>query len=345
MTIHSAEVDLTTYKFFDFVDTIQVSETKSNLGPQQFDCIQTCDSNKVESAAQLNSLTDNHILTFLHRPFGRPNTIINDDRGWLFLERITIAIKAAAAEQSQFDDIVVSNSKKLRIQIYKWSERLRDAASKQKNEPRALSDLLNHFDDVLKTKLFSFSSDEDVVRGLMKKLVNQFANDWKGEVEKQKSMGKRAREILLRWGCFSEDYVERAGFLESGDRTLNWSQTMLRLVCIGMVAPLLAMLLFTFEVTTDPSEDEFIRSLWFGLVTALVPVLFGAPFRNEFAQIPYGKHNVLCILALAVDHALVSCTFMCLNVSLLLVSNSHIIAQFSFEPYLEFQLFPWSTFV
>jgi len=345
MTIHSAEVDLTTYEFFDFVDTIQVSETKSNIGPQQFDCIQTCDSNKVESAAQLNSLTDNHILTFLHRPFGRPNTIINDDRGWLFLERITIAIKAAAAEQSQFDDIVVSNSKTLRIQIYKWSERLRDAASKQKNEPRALSDLLNHFDDVLKTKLFSFSSDEDVVRGLMKKLVNQFANDWKGEVEKQKSMGKRAREILLRWGCFSEDYVERAGFLESGDKTLNWSQTMFRLVCIGMVALLLAMLLFTFEVTTDPSEDEFIRSLWFGCVTALIPVLFGAPFRNEFAQIPYGKHNVLDVLSIVIDHALVSCTFKCLNASRLLVSNSHTIVQFSFEPYLEFQLFPWSTFV
>jgi hypothetical protein len=345
MTIHSSEVDLTTYKFFDFADTIQVSETKSNVGPQQFDCIQTCDSNKVESAAQLNSLTDNHILTFLHRPFGRPNTVVNDDRGWLFLERITIAIKAAAAEQSQFDDIVVSNSKKLRIQIYKWSERLRDAASKQKNEPRVLSDLLNHFDGVLKTKLFSFSSDEDVVRGLMKKLVNQFANDWKGEVEKQKSMGKRAREILLRWGCFSEDYVERAGFLESGERTLGWSETMCRLVCIGVFPPLLAVLPFTFEITSDPSEDEFARSLWFGLVTAVAPVLFGTPLMNEFAQIPYGKHNVLGILTYAIDHAFVSCTFMCLNASLLLVSNSRIIPQFSFEPYLEFRLFPWSTFV
>ena len=44
-------------------------------------------------------------------------------------------------------------------------------------------------------------------------LINQFTNDWKGEVEKQKTMSKRAREILLRWGCFSEDYVERAELL------------------------------------------------------------------------------------------------------------------------------------
>jgi hypothetical protein len=87
-------------------------------------------------------------------------------------------------------------------------------------------------------------------------------------------------------------------------------------VCIGMVAPSLAILPFAFEVTTDPSGDEFVRSLWFGFVTAVAPILFGAPFRNEFAQIPYGKHNVLDVLALAVDHALVSCTFKCLNVSL-----------------------------
>jgi hypothetical protein len=330
MTIHSAEVDLSTYKFFDFVDTIQVSETKSNNGPQQFDCIQTCDLNKVDSASQLNSLTDTHILTYLYRPFGRPNTIINDDRGWLFLERITIAIKAAAAEQSQFDDIVVSNSEKLRIQIYKWSGRLRDAASKQKTEPRALSDLLNHFDDVLKTKLFSFSSDEDVVRGLMKKLVNQFANDWKGEAEKQLSMGKRARELLLRWGCFSEDYVECAGFLESGERRLNWSQTMLRLVCIGVFAPSLAIIPFTFEVTTDPSEDEFVRTLWFGCVTAVIPILFGTPLKKEFARVPYGGYNVLYVVFISIDHALVSCTLRRFALSLIsLQTSTHVHHSFS----------------
>ena len=208
MTVHTAVVNLSEYKFFDFVDTIQVSETTSKSRPQQFDCIQTCDSIKVKSSEELHKLNSTHTLTYLHRPFGRPNTIINNDRGWLFLERITIAIKAAAAEKSQFDDIVVSNSEELRLQIYKWSERLRDAASKQLCEPQALQNLLNRFDDKLKTKRFSFSCDEDVVRGLMKKLVHQFANDWKGEAEKQKSMSKRAKEILLRWGEFSDQYVE-----------------------------------------------------------------------------------------------------------------------------------------
>jgi hypothetical protein len=85
MTVHSAIANLSEYKFFDFVDTIQVSETSSNSAPQKSDCILTCDSTKINSASQLNALTDTHTLTYLHRPFGRPNTIINNDRGWLFL--------------------------------------------------------------------------------------------------------------------------------------------------------------------------------------------------------------------------------------------------------------------
>ena len=180
MTIRSAKVDLSQYKFFDFVDTVQVSETNSKLGPQQHDCIQTCDSNSDISAIQLNKLNGIHTLTYLNRPFGRPNTIINDDRGWLFLERITIAAKAAAADESQFDDIVVSNSNTLRVKIYKWTKQLREAARKLKKEPHSIRNLLNDFDKELKTKRFSFSSDESVVRDLMTKLIDQFANDWHG---------------------------------------------------------------------------------------------------------------------------------------------------------------------
>ena len=199
---------------------------------------------------------------------------------------------------------------------------------------------MNHFDGILKTKKFSFTSDEIIVRGLMKKLVNQFANDWKGEVEKQKSMGKRAREMLLRWGCFSEDYVDRAGFLESADKTLSWSHAILRLVCIGVLAPSLAILPFAFEVTSDPSEDEFVRTLWFGLVTAVIPILFGSPLRHEFARIPYGKHDILFITFLTLNHALVLCTlcvFECISRVLLKLTH---IPQIAFELYLEFQLFP-----
>ena len=41
MTVHSANVDLAMYTFFDFIDTIQVGETTSKIGPQQSECILT----------------------------------------------------------------------------------------------------------------------------------------------------------------------------------------------------------------------------------------------------------------------------------------------------------------
>ena len=272
MTIHSAVVDLSTYKFFDFVDTVQVSETTSKNGPQQLDCIETCDSSTVNSASQLNSLTDTHTLTYLYRPFGRPNTIINDDRGWLFLERITIAVKAAAADKSQFDDIVVSNSEKLRTQIFVWTEQLREAARKQKKTPRALRDLLEDFDKELQSKLFSFTSDESVVRELMTKLINQFAHDWKGEVEKQISMSKRAREILLRWGCFSEDYVERAELLCESQNVKSRRSCIFLSVVVGVFVPVISVCPFLISLEEDgedPTQETFsllVSSIWMGVL-------------------------------------------------------------------------------
>jgi len=286
MTIHSADVNLTTYKFFDFVDTIQVSETKSKTGPQQNDCIQTCNGIDVKSAKELNSLADMHTLTYIHRPFGRPNTIINDDRGWLFLERITVAIKAAAAEPSQFDDIVVSNSDQLCLQIYNWSERLRDAASKQKTNSRALRDLLEHFDSVLGGKCFSFTSDETVVRKLMTKLIHQFASDWKGETAKQVSMAKRAREILLRWGAFSPQYVEKAGFVQDKKFQGGTRRLILHFVAIFVCAPALGALPFLFEISSDPSEDFVLTAIWEVCTFCSITVLIHMLMRHGFANIP-----------------------------------------------------------
>ncbi len=193
----------------------------------------------------------------------------------MFLERITIAIKAAAADKSQFDDIVVSNSEKLRTKIFLWTEQLRKAARKQKVKPRALRDLLQDFDEELKRKLFSFASDKDTVRSLMIKLVNQFTDDWKGEVEKQISMSRRAREILLRWGSFSEDYVERAELLcdleeNDGKRT----SCVLLGVMVGAVAPMIAIVPFLFALEKDgddPSREGWIRSsVWLGFVFTYV---------------------------------------------------------------------------
>ena len=292
MTIRCADVNLSRYKFFDFVDTVQVSETTSQTAPQQYDCILTCDSNKVDSASELNSLAETHKLTYLHRPFGRPNTIITDDRGWLFLERITIAVKAAASDRKQFENIVISNSKCLVNQIFKWTERLREAASN--NNTHALRDVLNHFDSILKTKKFSFSNDEEVVRGLMTKLIHQFCEDWSGEVKKQNVMSKRAREILLRWGSFSENYIERAGFLSSSSSSLPSSSTHMmipRIILLTFVAPCVATVPFLVNITPSqsmPAQSSALTTMIF----ATISILIISTIKREFAKIPVGIHSI-----------------------------------------------------
>ena len=49
MTAHSADVDLSKYKFFDFIDTIQVVDNFEN-GPT-IGLYLTCDSKTIASAA------------------------------------------------------------------------------------------------------------------------------------------------------------------------------------------------------------------------------------------------------------------------------------------------------
>ena len=152
----------------------------------------------------------------------------------------------------------------------------------------------------------------------MKKLVNQFANDWKGEVEKQKSMSKRAREILLRWGEFSEQYVERyvlsvdyilfqyihththeiyrAGFLRKESETwIEISRTVSRMFLL-LVCPVFMLYLFTFDVVEDPLEGSYMMgSLCLAAGQGIVPDLVYAPLYMEFVSIPLGLHNILDI--------------------------------------------------
>ena len=169
---------------------------------------------------------------------------------------------------------MVSNSNQVRTQVFNWTEQLREAARKQKTEPKALRDLLEKFDRELRSKQFSFSSDKPVVRELMTKLINQFADDWKGEVEKQSTMSRRAREILLRWGCFSEDYVERAELLCDIDHVKDRRSWILLSLIVGVFAPAIAVLPFVVSLEedgVDPTKERLVvSSVWLGFLLTYV---------------------------------------------------------------------------
>ena len=52
----------------------------------------------------------------------------------MYAERITVAIRMAAAETAMFDDVVVSNNKDLVKQLFLWSRELRRAAEMEEKE-------------------------------------------------------------------------------------------------------------------------------------------------------------------------------------------------------------------
>ena len=137
----------------------------------------------------------------------------NNERGWLHLERIILAMKAAAAGEAAFDDIFMTNSEALSTQILRWSNRLRKAAVKQVENPKILIEAEKKFKNEFETKYFHHLEDREMVGKLLEELMEKFKKDWDGEVKKQKSLSSRTRDIVLRWGCFSDRYVEKSGLL------------------------------------------------------------------------------------------------------------------------------------
>ena len=112
------------------------------------------------------------------------------------------------------------------------------------------------------------SIDKTLVEQVFASLMDKLLENWEAEIEKQKSMSKRAREILLRWGCFSEDYVERAELLCDIERKDGKRRSWFLLIFdVGVVAPLISVIPFLFALekdgTADPSKDGLmLSSVW-----------------------------------------------------------------------------------
>ena len=115
-------------------------------------------------------------------------------------------------------------------------------------------------------------------------------------------MNNRAREILLRWGCFSEDYVKRAELLcdvkrKNGKRR-SWS---LLCLLVGIVAPILGILPFMFELQghdEDPSRHKMmVSSMWLGFSQGFNGILVMHTTNLAVAKISTGLHTIRASIA------------------------------------------------
>ena len=287
---------------------------EESLEIRRNDIVVSIDGSSDVTTSALNNLNIPSKITFLCRPFGRQNRIPPEERGWLFCERITIAIKTAASPLSHFDDVVLTNDYQLRDMIFKWSDELRTAAYNENTRPGSIAHVLEEYKQLLMTKrftwpyvlylyLFSLSvphnnkqqqtnnrGNDKLVIDILETLIERFKKNWQEESKRQVSMGKRARELLLRWGEFSERYMKTAGFLEESNNSKSYHgicSTLRRLFMISFVAPAIAIIPFLFNITDDPSDSVLMTSVWIGCVVSFIPFSFNFPFRCEFAGLPY----------------------------------------------------------
>ena len=256
MTIRMCTLIPANYSFGRFVDVTQFHgpETSSLTLKKNDIILKPCDIDV------LKSTTKEIQLSYLKRPFGRPNRIPADVRGWLYAERFTIAVKVATAGEHRFDDIVWSNNELLRTQIYKWTRQLLRAAMKDEIEK-----VLYSFKMRLDDKQFTRPDDQKLVDELVERLVKTFSSQWKEETERQTSMSVRAREILMRWGEFSSGYVKEARLLKQENEESGWMWWSFgKLVGLSVIGPMLAVLPFVLKVTDDCVNSLVGHSLWMG---------------------------------------------------------------------------------
>ena len=263
-----------------------------------------------ENVEELESRTIPTTIEFSRCPFGRRNPVPTDKRGWLFLERITVAIKAAAAGKAQFNNIVVTNATNLQCLLAEWTELLRRMAA---NKDRSvLKKSLSYFEKKLTEMIFTFESDLEPCMKMLNSLVTKFADNWEAEVAKQKSMKKRAREILLSWGSFSPQYVETLRLHDKERPAKMYSELLVMFLGMAIVPTALACVLFVLPIDGPPSvgavdNEGSLPSAWsrvganFVVATSLVVSqnLITDYLIATFARIPIGWHSVLrCVLML-----------------------------------------------
>jgi len=142
-------------------------------------------------------------------------------------------------------------------------------------------------------------------------LVKKFEKNWMEETRRQASLGLRAREFLLRWGEFSDAYVQQAEFMcPSNQKSVkDWLNTVMFGLILTIATPCFAISLFIFDISTNISDDVFITSLWVAGVFSIVAISLNIPIKHALISIKPGTHNLIALSYLFVSNFLISYSF------------------------------------
>ena len=78
-------------------------------------------------------------------------------------------------------------------------------------------------------------------------------------------MSTRAREILLRWGEFTNEYVKEARLLKQKDEESGWMwRSFGKIVGLSIFGTLIAVVPFVLKVTDDCVDSLIGHSIWVG---------------------------------------------------------------------------------
>jgi len=289
-TIFSCDLVPSEHEWLSFIDTIQyVKGDNKKLTIRRCDIVVGVNNTKETTIDVLKEKKDKTTISFLRRPYGRPNRTPAGERGWLYAEQVSVAIRMAAATPDVFDDVVMSNSLDLTIRICGWSNELRKSSRKEKKHPGSIAYQLEIFRAALGAMKFTRLGDHKLVNNIMTDLVKQFRENWEQEKKRQNGVAEHDRAVLLRWGEFSEQYVEKAEFLRKEKVKCNEIFRTLMQMLVLLVCPVLTLIAFSFDVTEDPSDySNMISTIFISTLMAVTPTLVKTPLTLEFAKINVG---------------------------------------------------------
>lgn len=215
--------------------------------------------------------------------------------------------------------MIFTNSNRIRDEVYFSCVQILRAVKKSRalKNSDSLDLALKNFGSKLRQKRFSMPSDSVMVIEMMEGLIERFAKDWNKEREKQRTMLKRARQMLLNWGSFSDNYIARAGFLaESWTLSASeWIADVVRVLTTTFVPFSLPLALLSISLADPPTacKSTVVDCAQYAVVMAFVVLLQALPpviCNREFAGIPTGLHTArLCLVTIFQVHSFLSSGF------------------------------------